>query len=216
MPRPPEVPLHTALCICSFVLDFCPLCWCVNIWDWAYAALLLLTDALPLLPLKHTGRSQKDTCIILSSSSLKPCSVFAHMSYLHFRVSLRPSHPSNHVSVFSSTPPSLHVPLRLQGAVPLIWPSVHLIHLSRLQSEDQEDSHGSVQVTNSSLSLSSFWLFPTFPACSFFPLVLVWHYWCMIFSSTTDKSQGWHFTSSKQEIWAQGKITCILRSAAGP
>ena len=117
---------------------------------------------------------------------------------------------------FPPPPPALHVPLRLQGAVPLIWPSVHLIHLSRLQSEDQEDSHGSVQVTNSSLSLSSFWLFPTFPACSFFPLVLVWHYWCMIFSSTTDKSQGWHFTSSKQEIWAQGKITCILRSAAGP
>lgn len=102
---PPKVPIHAALCICSFALDFSPLWWCVNIRDWTCAALLLLTDALLPLPLKRTGRSPRDTFIILSSSSLKPRSVFAHMSYLHFRVSLRPSHLSNHLSVFSSTLP---------------------------------------------------------------------------------------------------------------
>lgn len=73
-------------------------------------------------------------------------SLYLHwIHYFHFHHSMFcfVCHPP---LVFSSHP--------LQGAVPLIWSSVHLIHLSWLWSEGQEDSHGSVQVTDSSFLCS--------------------------------------------------------------
>lgn len=91
-------------------------------------------------------------CCSVNTHCYHFCSSFKHISVTSRFIYTQSSH---HISPFnycfvSSVLVSL-CPFQLQGTAPLIWPFVHLIHLSRLQSEDQKDSHGSVQVTNTFL-----------------------------------------------------------------
>lgn len=106
--------------------------------DWTYAAVPSPTCRLPISPHTHTHNHP-------SIISLRATPDLAHTSQP--RIALIDVTP---VLCVCAVPVSL-CPLRLQGPAPLIWPSLHLIHLSRLQSEDQKDRHGSVQVTSSYL-----------------------------------------------------------------
>lgn len=122
-----------------------------------------LTHTLSVPFLKHTFTLLRHLFIITPYSYLKPSSIS-----LHF------------VSSMSLVSP---YPLQLQDAVPLIWPSVHLTHLFWLQSEDQEDCHGSVQVTNALLSASLLAISVLLSCLFFFSSAMILN-WCMTFLST--------------------------------
>lgn len=125
-----------------------------------------LTHTLSVPFLKHTFTLLRHLFITPPYSSLKPSSIS-----LHFVSSM---------SLVSS------YPLQLQDAVPLIWPSVHLTHLSWLQSEDQEDCHGSVQVTNALLSVSL--LAISVPLSCLFFFLLLWYLtdaWLSLYFAST-------------------------------
>lgn len=163
----------TNLSVHLFVLVFSSVRSCVSIW--ATEHMLLFSHS--RCPPSSSNISFLCQEIHSSSSHQLPFSdLISNPSHLLFTSScLNPTiTPICLIIVLCHPSPSLLMsPPTMQGAVPLIWPSVHLIHLSWLQSEDQEDSHGSVQVTNSfsvlllNLSNSS--------ACYFSPLVLVWN-----------------------------------------
>lgn len=151
---------------------------CQYLGHWTYALVFSHSHTLPPLLLKHTFPLPGDSFITLSSSPLEPSSISVTCPTCISHFCLNPAITTIHLIVFFCVihPSVSSCSLQLQGTVPLIWPSVHLIHLSWLQSEDQEDSHGSVQVTNSSLSLS--FLSVSFP--HFLPFLLLLWSWSLM------------------------------------
>lgn len=143
--------IFTALCIYFF---FPVAIYCINfLRDWMYDAVQP-----PLL---------QYTCY----SSYHHFCLISHRHHF-FKWAFPCLNPTSHHPFIVLCHPSLSLP-RLQGAVPFIWPPVHLLYLSWLQSEDQKDNHGSVQVTDSLFSV--LFLTLTFPACSSSSQVLVWY-----------------------------------------